>query len=530
MNRIYYSLAALMVSALSTVAQNPAQKTAVDTPFAEFSNILTNNCEVKVGEVSFNMVCVQGGTFIMGKTIDQMYRSSSDEEPAHRVAVSSFLIGQTEVTQKLWQAVMGNNPAHFKNPEAPVENVTWEECQEFIKKLNAATGITFRLPTEAEWEYAARGGCLSGQWMHAGSDNPEDVAWYGSNTESTHPVAQKKKNDIGLFDMSGNVAEWCADWYGDYTLGFQTNPHGPQTGVERCVRGGSWTGTSNGARVAYRSSLAPAERDNATGLRLAANITQAMIAETKANPRFEGRHFAAFNAAPISTERFKINEVKFNMVGVQGGAFFMGATLEQTQYGDVDEQPCHNVAVSSFRISDTEVTQALWKAVMGENNNPSRFKGDDLPVENVTWEDCQKFIKKLNTITGKQFRLPTEAEWEYAARGGNQSMAYAFPGSDECNEVAWNAHNAKSTKPVATLKPNELGLYDMGGNVAEWCEDWYFAYSFIHQTNPQGPGIGSNKVLRGSFWEDGQRYCHISYRYSAKPTFKSQNIGFRLAL
>ena len=204
MNRIYYSLVALMVSALSTVAQNPAQKTAVDTPFAEFSNILTNNCEVKVGEVSFNMVCVQGGTFIMGKTIDQMYRSSSDEEPAHRVAVSSFLIGQTEVTQKLWQAVMGNNPAHFKNSEAPVENVTWEECQEFIQKLNAATGITFRLPTEAEWVFAAQT-----NW-----DAPN--AWNASTAfNAVHPVCSSLSR-TRLCDMAGNVMEWVNDWLGNF--------------------------------------------------------------------------------------------------------------------------------------------------------------------------------------------------------------------------------------------------------------------------------------------------------------------------
>jgi formylglycine-generating enzyme required for sulfatase activity len=218
------------------------------------------------------------------------------------------------------------------------------------------------------------------------------------------------------------------------------------------------------------------------------------------------------------------------MVGVQGGSFYMGATIEQVRQADVDEQPCHNVAISSFRIGQTEVTQGLWKAVMGKNNNPSKFKDDDQPVEFVTWNDCQEFIKKLNEITGLKFRLPSEAEWEYAARGGNITRQYTFPGSDNAMAVAWNAHNTKQPQTVGRKLPNELGLYDMGGNVAEWCDDWYASYLPVDMTNPQGPSRGSNKVIRGSFWEDGMRYCRPSYRDSKSTSFKSYNIGFRLAL
>ena len=260
MNRIYYSLAALMVSALSTVAQNPAQKTAVDTPFAEFSNILTNNCEVKVGEVSFNMVCVQGGTFIMGKTIDQMYRSSSDEEPAHRVAVSSFLIGQTEVTQELWEAVMGKNPSGFTGElQQPVENVSWDDCQKFISKLNEASGQNFRLPTEAEWEYAARGGIHSQGYLYAGGNNINEVGWYWDNcsvngVRRTHTVGTLAPNELGLYDMSGNVWEICQDRYASdyYSNSPLYNPTGPSTGSNISDRGGSWYNNAAKCRVTYR--------------------------------------------------------------------------------------------------------------------------------------------------------------------------------------------------------------------------------------------------------------------------------------
>ncbi len=496
--------------------------------FADFSTVSLNDRVVNVKGVEFKMICVQGGTFIMGSTIDQMYRSEKDEFPPHRVALSTYYIGETEVTQELWQAVMGKNPSNFKNPKAPVENVSWNDCQVFLSKLNALTGMEFRMPTEAEWEFAARGGCMTGNWMYAGTDYIDEVAWWVSNANKTNTVATKKPNELGIYDMTGNVAEWCYDWYGEYRDSCQTNPVGPLNGNNKCVRGGHWIDGSNAARVAFRYSLSPREYNYNTGLRIVAAVSQKDIDDTAANPQPQRRHFQPFNSEFLKTEKFNVKGVDFYMVGVQGGTFFMGATLEQTQYGDVDEQPCHNVALSSYRIGQTEVTQALWKVVMGYN--PSSFKGDNLPVENVTWDDCQNFIKKLNEITGKNFRLPTEAEWEYAARGGNLSKGFAFPGSNECNEVAWNAHICKSTNPVAMLTPNELDIYDMGGNVAEWCEDWYASYSILDMTNPQGPGYGSNKVVRGSYWEDGQRYCHCSYRYSAKPTFKSYNIGFRIVL
>lgn len=529
-----------------TVAAEPAEPEPSDTivnltaympeniktdslaPFADYSTIEVNDRVMTVNGVTFKMVCVQGGTFLMGCTMDQMYRSELDEYPSHRVALSTYLIGETEVTQELWQAVMGKNPSNFKNPKSPVESVTWYDCQRFIAKLNQITGMEFRLPTEAEWEYAARGGVFSGNWMYAGSDELSDVAWWVSNTEATKTVNRKKPNELGIYDMSGNVAEWCYDWYGEYSPENQTNPAGPQNGTNRCVRGGHWIDGSNAARVAFRYSLGPQQSNYNTGLRLVCKVTDADIAATNQSRQMRPRHYQQFDTQWLKTETFKVRGVKFSMIGVQGGAFLMGATLEQTLLADADEQPCHNVALSSYRIGQTEVTQALWKVVMG--SNPSHHRGDNLPVENVSWDDCQTFIAKLNQMTGQKFRLPTEAEWEYAARGGNLSQGYHFIGNDTCNVVAWNAHICSSTNPAAYLKPNELGIYDMGGNVAEWCEDWYMNYSTLDQTNPMGPGGGYNRVVRGSHWEDGMRYCRSSYRSSQRPNTKTYYIGLRLAL
>ncbi len=239
----------------------------------------------------------------------------------------------------------------------------------------------------------------------------------------------------------------------------------------------------------------------------------------------------------LSNRTFTANGVSFTMVAVQGGTFTMGATSEQGSDADSDERPKHNVTLSSYHIGETEVTQALWEAVMG--SNPSRFKGSNRPVERVSWKDCQEFIKKLNKLTGKQFRLPTEAEWEYAARGGH-SGGYKYSGSDIIYDVAWFDMNSSDkgssspdygTHPVASKRANELGIYDMSGNVWEWCSDWWYgAYSSSSQSNPTGPSSGSLRVFRGGGWSYRAGNCRVSRRNSSSPDYRSSDLGLRLAL
>ena len=200
-------------------------------------------------------------------------------------------------------------------------------------------------------------------------------------------------------------------------------------------------------------------------------------------------------------QTFTVGGVTFTMVHVQGGTFTMGCTSEQG--GDCwdDEKPAHSVTLSDYYIGETEVTQALWRAVMG--SNPSYWKGDNLPVEKVSWDDCQTFVRKLNQMTGKTFRLPTEAEWEYAARGGNKSLGYKYSGSNTLSSVAWyDGNSSNNTHPVKGKQPNELGLYDMSGNVWEWCQDRYGSYNSSSQTNPAGASSGSYRVCRGGSWID----------------------------
>ena len=229
------------------------------------------------------------------------------------------------------------------------------------------------------------------------------------------------------------------------------------------------------------------------------------------------------------TKTFDVNGVSFTMIPVEGGTFTMGATSEMAGEPSLDEKPTHQVTLSSYYIGETEVTQALWEAVMG--SNPSRFKGDNLPVEKVSWHDCQTFISRLNSLTGKRFRLPTEAEWEFAARGGNQSRHTQYSGSSRIDDVAWYEDNSGyKTHPVKTKQPNELGIYDMTGNVKEWCQDWYGSYSSYAQTNPTGADSGSYRVVRGgSSWSPPLGY-RSSYRYIHTPGGSDDDLGLRLVL
>ena len=217
------------------------------------------------------------------------------------------------------------------------------------------------------------------------------------------------------------------------------------------------------------------------------------------------------------------------MVKVEAGTFMMGATSEMKNPYD-DEKPVHQVTLTNdYYMGKYEVTQALWQVVMGKN--PSYFKGDNLPVNYVRWKDCQRFISKLNSMTGRKFRLPTEAEWEYAARGGKKSRGYQYSGSSNISDVAWyDGNSGDKTHPVGTKQAKELGIYDMTGNVLEWCQDWYGSYYSSSQTNPTGSDSGSARVSRGGGWNCNASYCRLSVRFYYTPDFRLDILGLRLAL
>lgn len=232
-----------------------------------------------------------------------------------------------------------------------------------------------------------------------------------------------------------------------------------------------------------------------------------------------------------ATRVITVEGISFKMIKVEGGTYTMGAKDDDNDAWS-NEKPAHQVTVSTFAIGETEVTQELWQAVMG--SNPSYFSGAKNPVEMVNWEDCQEFIGRLNNLTGMKFRMPTEAEWEYAARGGKNSKDYTCPGGNIVDDVAWYSNNSNNkTHVVAAKAPNELGLYDMCGNVNEWCQDWFDGdyYSNSPKDNPKGPSSPSTwRVFRGGDWNDGLKSCRISYRNGGIPTKAEKTKGLRLAL
>ena len=489
----------------------------------------------------FKMIFVKGGVFTMSFKSTNSYNNKNNVQ---QVFLSDYYIGETEVTQSLWEAVMGYNPSKYIGENLPVNFVSWNDCQIFISKLNQLTGRTFRLPTEAEWEYAAKGGNKSKGYIYSGSNIALEVAWYDEDEKKPHLVGLKKPNELGLYDMSGNVYEWCQDWYREYDIKTTSNPQGPIYGTKRVIRSCSWFDFINFCDVTNRGGVSPEYGSEYYGFRLVMQVPKKdnpfphnniyEINEDKYKSDLDSQILSSDTLSFVQvscmdsgkSQIFTINKVKFKMIYVNGGVFTMGSIVNTPNYAEI---PIHQVTLSDYYIGETEVTQSLWEAVMGYN--PSKYIGENLPVNFVSWNDCQIFISKLNQLTGRTFRLPTEAEWEYAAKGGNKSKGYIYSGSNIALEVAWyNSGNEKKIHPVGGKKPNELGLYDMSGNVYEICQDWYGEYTNEAQVDPQGPISGERRVVRSCCWFDTKDYCENTMRWCVCEKYGSEYRGLRLVL
>ena len=593
----------------------PQPSTPTEQPTDLPSRIFTLSGNGKT--VTFRMKKVEGGTFQMGSTSGE-----HDEEIVHSVTFTNdYFMGETEVTQALWYAVMGQSPTADGNQwestygfgdERPVYYISYEDCQSFLTALNSklssqlGSGELFRFPTEAEWEFAARGGNKSNGYTYSGSNSIGDVAWYKNNSsQKSHQVKTKTANELGLYDMSGNVYEWCYDWYYSiYSRGAQTDPTGPTSGSNHVIRGGSWGNYDSFCRATFRERSSPTNRSYYVGFRLClgvpisglnpslsvsptslsfdANASSKTLTVT-ANEDYTYSADASWltitqssdnttltvaaTANPQTSERTatitltlgsltqtinvtqKANEertftvtgngktVTFKMIKVDGGTFQMG------RFGSDDV--IHSVTLTKdYYMGESEVTQALWYAVTGQSPSYPEYRwsstyglGDEYPSYNISYEDCQSFLSALNSKlfsqlgSGEQFRFPTEAEWEFAAKGGNKSNGYIYSGSNTIDDVAWYSSNSSSTNhPVKTKAANELGLYDMTGNVGEWCYDRHGSYSSSAQTDPTGPNSGGTRVIRGGSWDFPDSYCRVEGRLYDTPTRRNNNSGFRLAL
>ncbi|NBR07888.1 MAG: formylglycine-generating enzyme family protein [Planctomycetes bacterium] len=663
--------------------------------------------------VKLEMVLIPAGRFMMGSPASENGRGSSETQ--HEVTLTKpFYMGKYAVTQEQWEAVMGNNPSETKGAKLPVTCVSWEDCQEFIEKLNTSTKGNYRLPTEAEWEYACRAG-TSTTHSFGNKISPKDANYYDSKIGEPMPVGSYKPNAFGLYDMHGNVWEWCKDWYGNYSAEAEKDPQGPKDGRNqifnqpygRVLRGGSFFSLVeddiSGTRSSRRNYNHPEFTHAGLGFRLAMTevagqvttkevkkekvaivLSPAAGRETKsasmekdlsraekkkeakrlllmfangqwelarvllkaaqekhwlfeellkgcgiedgvptpsmflkgvfgedgydvgllempefdcdpddyfpikselamlevlallpedlkkllklqkkggihlkvlskywkevADGSFEGVEYEPLNFSdcwlterdadiariekeceergktlkkPWKDEEDLGNGIKLEMMLIPAGTFMMGSHHEVT-------------LTKPYYIGKDAVTREQWDQVMG--NNSSDYKsgnaGSKSPIDEISWDDCQEFIQKLNAMTKGGYRLPTEAEWEYACRAGTKT-AYCFG-----NELTPFDANYRYSKiggmetggfPKGRYKPNAFGLYNMHGNVKEWCKDWHDDYPTKPMKDPKGPKNGEYRVLRGGDAISVPDEICSSSRWMEDPSEGEPGCGFRLA-
>lgn len=483
------------------------------------------------------------GTFIMGSPISESGRKADEKQ--HEVELTKgFWIMETQITVGMFKAFVKDsgyqskgltpyglsegkwkqnagyswsNPGFAQDDNSPVICISWRDAMAFSKWLGGKLDAKVKLPTEAQWEYACRGGsktayfwgnALNGDKANCNGAYPCGTTVKGPYLEKTVPVRSYQRNAWGIYDMHGNVWEWCLDGYADYPVDKVTDPLEQGKGTNRVFRGGSWSYYAERCRSAYRASFAPVIRLPNLGGRCVVIPT------------------AEVSAAPVKVSIEKkpgermvkvVNNVEFVFRWCPPGTFTMGASKTETYSSDEKQ---HQVTLTKgFWILETEVTQKQWKAIM--QNNPSSFRGDDLPVERVTREDCQAFCDKCKEL-GFPIRLPTEAQWEYACRAGTTG-----PYAGELDDMGWYASNSGGkTHPVRMKSPNAWGLYDMHGNVWEWCADNRSNYPEGNVTDPFSLG-GILPVDRGGSWITPAKNCRSAFRGFSSSVNRDNYQGFR---
>ena len=511
------------------------------------------------GGVTMDLVRIPAGSFVMGSP-ESDSEHQEDEQPQRTVNISGdFWMGRTEVTQAQWRAVMGTDPSSFTGDDLPVEQVSWDDCQQFCTALSQLSGLAIRLPTEGEWEYACRAGTAT---RFSFGDDMADLGsygWYANNSSArTHDVAGKLPNAWGLYDVHGNVWEFCSDRYSDSYYGERpdpdTDPSGPASGIGRTVRGGAWGNNAGSCRSAYRWWFYADVRHYRAGIRVVAETqgptptptaTPVVPTPTDAATATETPEPPADTPTPTPTVTLDPTPtalptltidlgggVTMDLVRIPAGSFVMGSPESDSEHQE-DEQPQRTVNISGdFWMGRTEVTQAQWRAVMG--TDPSSFTGDDLPVEQVSWDDCQQFCTALSQLSGLAIRLPTEGEWEYACRAGTATRFSFGDDMADLGSYGWYANNSSArTHDVAGKLPNAWGLYDVHGNVWEFCSDRYSDSYYGERpdpdTDPSGPASGTGRTVRGGAWGNNAGSCRSAYRWWFYSDFSHDRAGIRVA-
>ena len=517
-----------------------------------FRVVLAPNRDMKIplaADVSMNMIWIEPSAFVMGSPTNELGRWN--DETQHYVSLSEgYWIGQYEVTQAQYQAVMGTNPSHFKGADLPVEQVSWFDAKEFCKKLTERekaagrlpAGYEYTLPTEAQWEFACRGWTLTALNNEKNLSDEEEcpevdeAGWYEFNSNMTQPVGKKQANNFGLFDMHGNVCEWCLDWFDDYPTGATAaDPTGPDTGTERVHRGGCWYYEANECRSAFRNCMDPNDEDRTIGFRVVLSPVHQDDDTPGPGPDDPPDDPPVGDPTPGKNVTIPLSDtVKLELIWVEPGTFTMGSPTDEQ--GRWNNETQHEVTLTyGYWLGKYELTQAQYEAVIG--SNPSFNQGADLPVECITFYGAQSFCSNLTRIEREAGRLsekyvytiPSEAQWEYACRAGTAGP-YNVDGV-QLSELAWYTDNSGgATHPVGQKRPNAWGFYDMHGNVYEWCWDTYGSYPTSPVTDPMGASWGSYTVIRGGSCMSSSDDCRSAFRYYTYEYNGYNNLGLRVAI
>jgi len=506
--------------------------------------------EIWLKEPRMEFVFVPAGEFMLGsarsaREVGRTYGGQPEylaqEHPRHRVRISrAFYLAKYETTQEQWRSVMGSSPwsgrGCVKNEgRCPAVHITWEDSQRFLKKLGQGAGGGFRLPTEAEWEYACRAGSGAAYSFGDSIDGLRDYAWYRGNVweageRYAHAVGTKRPNAWGLYDMHGNVWDMCQDWYGPYASGTQIDPRGPTLGSGRVCRGGSFNILHSECRTAFRMSYPPDRQHDAFGARVALSLPAAHPA-------------VGVPTAGTAQAKTYVNPTDGStMVPVPGGTFRMGSDT-----GEDNEKPAHEVFVAAYHIAKHEVTNKQFKKFVDANPEWRRNRIDpryhdgkylkhwegssypggkaDHPVAYVSWFAAKAYCEWASG------RLPTEAEWEKACRAGSTTQ-YCF-GDDETKvgDYAWHRSNSGGRpRAVGQRKPNAWGIHDMHGNVWEWTSSLYRPYPYRADDGREDlSNSSSRRVLRAGGCTRDASYCRSANRCSGStPRYCFGNDGFRL--
>jgi len=549
------------------------------------------------------LVPIPAGEFTMGSPESEEHRD--DDETQHRVTLTkSFHLSRTEVTQGQWEAVMEIAPwkgayGVIEGDDYPATFVSWDAAVEFCRKLSEKEGVEYRLPTEVEWEYACRAGTTTEYSSGFCESEMGEYAWYDKNAgqvdeEYAHIVGQKKPNPWGLYDMHGNVAEWCQEYYGKYPSGSVANPRGPSSRSGRVDRGGSWSGIARYCRSAHRDWSPPWYRRSYLGFRVLRSSGESSK-KPVTNPSTAAK---TPDVSPTVGKPLPVakpvgdpieNSIGMVLVPIPAGEFYMGSRLSAADVAKrfevpaqlfEDEHPRHRVTLTKpFHLGATEVTIGQFRQfVLAESyrteaetdgkggfgfntatgkieqnpkynwKNSGFAQTDDHPAVNVSWNDAQAFCRWLSAKEGVAYRLPTEAEWEYACRAGSTTIYHNgddLEGLVSVGNVLDVSAKTKLTEypdlpylrvndgyaftaPVGGFRANPWGLYDLHGNVIEWCQDWYGEYPADDVTDPVGPGAGSFRMQRGGSWDRSVWFCCSAFRGGDTPSDRGNYLGFRV--